>query len=202
MESLVSLVPEYGLYVVFAIVLIGSLGIPLPTALLVLVSGSFGASGQLPLSGVFATVLCAYILGDQGAFHIARNAGPRLVASFRNSARSRPVLERSEALLQRRGAMAVFLSHTIFSPTGPYVSYLCGAGGLQWVRFTPASIIGASVWTGFYVTVGYLFASQIEAVSQTISQFLGLILAGSVCIGCFVVLLGRWKSMKHELAVA
>jgi membrane protein DedA with SNARE-associated domain len=58
-----------------------------------------------------------------------------------------PVVDRSRSLLKKHGSLAVFLSHTVLSPTCPYISYLSGAGGLTWRSFTLAAVPGALVWT-------------------------------------------------------
>ena len=80
------------------------------------------------------------------------------------------------------------------SPTAPYVTYLSGAGGLSWHKFTVAAASGAAIWVGFYVGVGYLFAGQIESVIETLSNYVGLVLAAVVVLGCLVILRKRWKA--------
>lgn len=194
-ETVLALVPEYGLSLIFAVVALACLAVPLPASVLVLTSGGFAATGDLSLASVLLVAFSAYVIGDQSAFLIARIAGPGLIGRLKRSERVAPVIARSEEMLQRRGSMAVLLSHTILSPTCPYVSYLSGSGGLPWRRFTMAAIPGALIWTGGYVMLGFSFATQLEQIAEIISQFFGIVLALCVGVAALVLLRRRWKAL-------
>lgn len=193
-EAVLALVPDYGIFLVFGVVLLACLAIPLPASVLVLTSGSFAATGDLSILAVFLAAAVAYVIGDQVAFGIARQMGPSVLGFFETSERAAPVLEKSKRLLQRRGNIAVLISHTILSPTCPYVSYLSGAGGLDWRSFTTAAIPGALIWTALYVGLGYTFASQLEQVAIILSNFFGVVLAGAVAVASSVLLMRRWQA--------
>lgn len=192
-DTIIGLVPVLGPYLVFGVIFLASLAVPLPASLLTLTAGSFAASGELSFTIILISAFAAFVLGDQVAFGLARAAGPRFLPRLEASTRFGPIIARSQDLLQRRGALAVLLSHTIMSPTCPYVSYLCGAGGLSWRAFTLTALPGAAIWTGVYLYLGYLFAGQLETVMETISHFFGFILAGCVVLGCVVILRSRWR---------
>jgi membrane protein DedA with SNARE-associated domain len=191
-ETILALVPDYGLILVFFVVLLACLAAPLPASVLVLTAGSFAASGDLSLSMTLITTCLAFVIGDQIAFALAGRLGSRLMPRFAQSPRVGPILKRSEALLQRHGALAVFLSHTILSPTCPYISYLSGAGGLSWRVFSAVAIPGALVWSAGYVGLGYVFASQLDQVATLLSNFFGVVLALAIAIGALLLLKSRW----------
>ena len=46
-DSVLALVPDYGIFLVFGVVLLACLAVPLPASVLVLTSGSFAAAGDL-----------------------------------------------------------------------------------------------------------------------------------------------------------
>lgn len=193
-EVVLALVPAYGVFLVFGVVLLACLAVPLPASVLVLTSGSFAAAGDISLLTVFLAATAAYVLGDQLAYGLARKLGLSVLGFFERSERTAPVLEKSKALLQRRGTMAVLISHTILSPTCPYVSYLSGAGGLNWRNFTIAAIPGALIWTAMYVGLGYTFASQLEQVATILSNFFGMVLAGVIAVASVMLLMRRWQA--------
>ena len=193
-DTILGLVPDYGLFLVFGVVLLACLAIPLPASVLVLTAGSFAAAGDLPLGSLFIVVATAYIVGDQIAFGFAQKVGPSALSIFERSDRVAPVLDRSRTLLDRHGSLAVLLSHTLLSPTCPYVSYLSGAGGLSWKSFTCVAIPGALIWTAIYLGLGYTFASQLEQVAVILSNFFGVVLAGVVAGFSFLLLRRRWKN--------
>ncbi len=197
-DTILALVPDYGLILIFAVVFLACLAAPLPASMLVLTAGSFAAAGDLSLLGVLLTTFLAFLFGDQLAYGIARVAGKRLVAALGRSERIGPVVQRSKELLRNRGTSAVFLSHTIFSPTCPYVTYLSGAGGLPWRSFALAAIPGALVWTSAYVALGYVFATQLEMIAQLITNFLGVVLAGAIAVGALLLLRNRWTKTARR----
>ncbi|WP_045392205.1 DedA family protein [Falsirhodobacter sp. alg1] len=193
-ETILALVPEYGLTLIFAVVSLACLAVPVPASILVLTAGSFAASDDLSLIAVFMTAFMAFVMGDQLAYALARTAGPRLMAFMGRSSRMANAMGRGEELLQQRGTVAVLLSHTILSPICPYVSYLCGAGGLAWGRFSFTAIPGAAIWTFAYVGLGYVFATQLEQLANILGQFFGVVLAAAVAIGTLLHLHGRWRA--------
>ncbi|WP_371171495.1 DedA family protein [Aliiroseovarius sp. 2305UL8-7] len=199
-DTVLALIPDYGLFLVFGVVFLACLAVPLPASMLVLTAGSFAAAGDFSFVLVVMTTFVAFILGDQLAFALASRFGRKLIARLSQSDRFAPILNRSEALLQKHGALSVLMSHTIISPTCPYISYLSGAGGLPWRSFTGVAVMGALIWTLAYVGLGYVFATQLEQVATLLSNFFGVVLAVATAIGALLILRSRWKKMRDAPA--
>ena len=201
-DTIIALIPDYGLFLLFGVVSLACLAFPLPSSVLVLTSGAFAASGDLTLWQVVTVAFVAFALGDQIAFGIAAKAGPRMLGWMRGKPRLQPVLEKSEFMLESKGQLAVLLSHTILSPTCPYISYLCGAGGMKWGKFSVMALIGAAIWTGAYVALGFMFATQLSQVATILSNFFGVVIAGVVVMYCVVWLRKKWAAHLAEIAAA
>ncbi|MBO6640446.1 MAG: hypothetical protein JJ920_20600 [Roseitalea sp.] len=71
-ETVLALVPEYGLMVVFGVVALACMAAALPTSVLTLTAGSFAAIGDLSLTMVLITTFLAYVVSDQAALLVAR----------------------------------------------------------------------------------------------------------------------------------
>lgn len=195
-DSLLALIPQYGLWIVLFVISIGGLGIPLPASMLAMASGGFVASEDLALWQVLSTCVGSYMLGDQAAFTLARFKGPAILGRFKSRKRSAKIITKAEALFERWGGAAIFLSRTIISPLGPYTAYIAGATEFNWLKFTAVAIIGAVCWTGIYVSIGYFFASQMTDLSGMISNMLGLLVALVIAIGSGIWLHRSWKKYK------
>lgn len=193
-EYVLGLVPTYGLYLIFAVVTLACLAVPLPASILVLAAGSFAAAGDLTLWQVLLVSFAAFVVGDQLAFRIAHVAGPSLLRRLRVNKKMDGLITKSESLLHTRGKVAVLLSHTVLSPTCAYVSYLCGAGGMNWSSFSLAAGIGAALWTAAYVGLGYAFADQLSQVTDILSNFFGFVIAACFLLGSGYWLLRQWKT--------
>ncbi|MDD9922826.1 MAG: VTT domain-containing protein [Boseongicola sp.] len=197
-ETLLALVPDFGLWVVSLAVFAACLAVPVPASMMVLTAGSFAAFGDLSLAAVLITVFLTFVAGDFTTFTISRSLGGALLDRLRRIESVVPTLDRSEKLLKKNGQTAVLLSHTILSPTCPYVSVLCGSGRLGVGHFAAAAIPGAAIWTLGYVMLGYTFADQLEQVASLVSNFLGIILISSVIVGSGLLLRHRWRQHAFE----
>lgn len=194
-DYVLALIPQYGLIVVFAVTVIACLGVPLPAAMLALASGGFAATGDLTLWHVIVVTLLSFILGDHIAYFIARAKGAKLIEWLKGKKRLEPVVNKGENLLQSKGNLAIILSRTVISPAGPWVSYICGATGFSWLPFAFSAFIGASCWTVVYVFLGYFFAGNLSAVTDLISNMLGIIVAG---IGVVVAIIWLYRSWRNQ----
>jgi len=197
-DTILALIPTYGLWVTSAVVLLACLAIPLPASMLVMATGSFAAAGDLVLWQAVSSAYGAYILGDQLAFRIARVGGVSIITRLKRGKRASALLERAEILLQKHGVIAVFLSRTIVSPMGPYMSYLCGAANLRWSSFTLASLLGAACWAGAYSLLGYYFASRLVEIAELVTNGLGVIAALAIALFSALWLRRSWKRYKDH----
>jgi len=197
-ELVIGLIPTYGLFIIFGVVSLACLAVPLPSSMLVLAAGAFAASGDLVLWQVVVTAFAGFVIGDQLAFGIAHRLGPRILGMMRKRQSLVPVLDKSEKLIDQRGPVAVLLSHTVLSPTCPYVSYLCGAGGMRWPAFAGMATLGAAIWASAYVLLGYVFATQLTQVANVLSQFFGLIFALIGVVICGKWLRSRWAAAQRD----
>lgn len=166
-DTLLALFPTYRVWLVFGSVCWSCLAVPLPSSVLLLSAGGFAATGDLVLSQVIIAAFVGFILGDHIAYFIARSFGPSFLARLKSRKSFVGPLTRAETMLVKRGGIAIFLCHTIFSPVGPYMNYLCAAAGLRWIKFFTASVPGAALWVGTYAYIGY-------GVTGQLSQYAGL----------------------------
>jgi membrane protein DedA with SNARE-associated domain len=191
-DYLLGLVPDYGLILIFFSVAIACLAVPLPASMLVVASGGFAAAGDFEMWQALTVALVAYVFGDQAAYLIARTLGPPLVNRLKSIKELKPMIASGEALIERRGQSAVFISHTILSPVAPYVTYISGAGNMPWGKFTIAAVPGAAVWATVYVLLGYAFASQLPQLNQMLGSFVGIVVAAAVILLSALWLRKRW----------
>ena len=198
-DTILALIPSYGLWVIFITLLLCSMAIPLPGSMLMIAAGSFASSGDIDLYWAMAVAYLGFVAGDQTAYTIAHVAGPSLISRFRKSNKIASMVDRAEALVDRRGVAAVFLSHTVASPVGPWVSYLCGAAGMKWMLFSMASLIGAACWVVAYALVGYYFADRLAELAQLANDGMGFIAAFAVAGAAGWWLRLSWKKYREKI---
>jgi membrane-associated protein len=182
-----SLVPQYGLWLIFATTFLSCLALPFPASIVMLAAGGFAAAGDLQLWQAFAAAAAGGIAGDQVGYWAGRGFGAPFLARLGKDPGREKLLAKANGLMDRQGASAIFFSRWLVSPLGPWVNLVAGSAAFAWARFTSFGVAGEAVWAGLYVGTGYGFAGNVEAASQMLGSVLGMIAGAGA-----VLVLGYW----------
>jgi membrane protein DedA with SNARE-associated domain len=190
-DYLLSTLGVYGLPVLFGVLLIGSVGVPTPASLLLLVAGSFVEQGEMSLWQVLVLASAGAILGDNVGYALGRWGGRRLAVRLSRWMGSAERLKSAEDWLRRHEGAGIFFSRWLLTPLGPVVNITSGLTGYPWPRFLLYDIAGEALWVVLYVLLGKFFSDQVEAVSGFLGDFVWMI------VGLlFVVVLG-WYLVRY-----
>ena len=181
-ESLVALIPQYGVILMFLVTFLSCLALPVPASLLMLTGGAFAAGGDLALSSVMLGAYAGALTGDQTGFAIGRWGSEYIDAFVRKHPKRAVLVEKARAFTAKWGGPGVYFSRWLVSPLGPYVNFLAGSARMNWARFTAWDIAGEATWVTLYVGLGYTFSGQIQAVADVLSNLSGALAAGLVSI--------------------
>lgn len=195
-EVLLQLVASYGAVVLGVATFLSCLAMPVPTSLMMLAGGAFVASGDLALASVAGAALSGAILGDQVGYALGRSAGGRLLQRIgRRPARGR-LVDKARGLLDRFGGVGVFLSRWLFSPLGPYVNLIGGAGGLSWARFSVAGALGEAVWVAVYVGLGAAFSADVVRLADVLGNLVATLALVAVAAALGYLLYQRLREER------
>ena len=192
---LLALVPQYGLWLLAGTTFLSCLALPFPASILMLTAGGFAAAGDLVLWQAFGAAAVGGIAGDQLGYWAGRGFGATFLARLRKDPGRDRLLSKADAMMDRRGGLAVFFSRWLVSPLGPWVNLTAGSTGYRWHRFCIAGIAGEATWAGLYVGMGYAFAGNVEAASSMLGSVLGVV-AGAAA----VLILGYWLFTSQRSA--
>jgi membrane-associated protein len=109
----------YGLPVLFGVILIGSVGIPVPGTFLLIAAGSFVAQGEMNLWWVILLASIGAVLGDQ----IGHWGGRRLVLKVSGWLGGADRLHDAEVLTKKWGGFSIFLSRWLITILGPCLTH-------------------------------------------------------------------------------
>lgn len=163
------------------------LGFFLPGETIVLL---LSASLDTPSKAV-ALLACVAIgasAGDHVGYLLGRRLGPRLRETRIIVRLGAANWDRAVAVLEKRGARAVLLTRMV-----PVVRTLtpaaAGTAGVPYLRFLPASLVGATLWALLYVGLGYLMRSSLDAVEKYLGNagWILLAVAATVVVSIVVV---------------
>ncbi len=185
-DLLLTYIVTYGAFAVGGVLFTAALGLPLPSTLFVVASGAFIQQGVLEPYSTTLVAFIAAVLGDTLSYGMGRLLHRPIEARFGQSA----AWLNAEAYFNRRGALAIYLTRWLLTPIAVPVNLVAGSSSYTAGHFIGFAAAGELTWLAGYGTLGYLFGSQWEAVSQFISDFSG-VLVGLVILGAGVYWLLR-----------
>jgi membrane-associated protein len=181
-DYLLSALGVYGLPVLFAGLLIGAVGVPLPGSLMLLAAGSFVEQGDMNLWTVMGLSAAGAILGDNLGYALGRFGGRRLNRRLSHLMGGAKRVKAAERWINRREGAAVFISRWLITPLAPLINITCGVTGYSWPRFLLYCVLGESLWVLLYVLLGRFFSDRVQEMSDLLGDFVWTI------VGLFFVL--------------
>jgi membrane protein DedA with SNARE-associated domain/membrane-associated phospholipid phosphatase len=182
LTALSGLVSTYGYWLVFGLIVMESLGLPLPGETMLIVAGAYAATGHLSIAGVILAGFLGAIAGDVGGYWIGRSGGAALMARILGS-RYEAHLQKGHAFFDHYGPSAVLFAR--FVPVIRIISAdLAGIIKMRFGLFSLFDAIGGIAWATAMGGLGYVFGNNLPALDMLL-QRLGL---GMVTIIAFLAL--------------
>jgi membrane protein DedA with SNARE-associated domain/rhodanese-related sulfurtransferase len=190
-SHLIALLQEYGLGFVFVNVLALQAGLPLPAYPTLIVAGALAATGGSPLWQLVGVGVVASIVADTGWYSAGRRFGMRILGILcRVSLSPDTCVQQTESIFQRFGPASMLFAK--FVPGFASVATaLAGAIKLRYWTFVLFDTVGAALWVGVGVGLGYLFRDAIGDVMAKLSS-LGKYGVMLIIAGFVVWILVKW----------
>jgi len=165
MSSWVHFLVLYRYPVLFLWILVQQLGLPLPGLPLLLAAGALAGGGHLNLAAVVALPVLACMFSDFLWFQIGRRRGIAVLGWIcRLSLEPDSCVRSTEDIFMRYGAKSLLISK--FVPgLNLAAAPLAGIFRMRIRRFLPFDALGAFLWAGAYVGLGFVFSKQLETVA-------------------------------------
>lgn len=195
MSGIVEFLVRYGYLLLFAWVLVEQLGLPLPSAPLLLAAGALAGTGRMNLAMVLALPMAAVGICDAFWYELGRRRGVKVLQWLcRISLEPDSCVHRTQVRFERNGPWALVVAKFIpgFNTMAPP---LAGVSRMPWQRYALFDGLGILFWAGSYIGAGYIFSGQLERVAARLA-FLGS--------GVFALLLSAlllyigWKYFKRH----
>jgi membrane-associated protein len=124
--------------------------------------------GELSFPLLLAIFFCGALVGDNVNYFIGKFAGPKLFREGRKSRfLKREHLDKTHAFFEKYGGKTIIIAR--FVPiVRTFAPFTAGLGAMTYRQFIGYSIVGAALWVGTCVTMGYYFG-QIPVVKKNFS---------------------------------
>ena len=170
MSHLIDLIQEYGLAFVFVNVLALQAGLPLPAYPTLIAAGALAAAGGTPVYQLVGVGVLGALIADTGWYSAGRKFGLRILSTLcRVSLSQDTCVRQTESIFQRFGPSSMLFAK--FVPGFASVATaLAGAIRLNYFKFVVFDAVGAGLWVGVGVGLGYLFRDAIGDVMAKLSS--------------------------------
>ncbi|MFT8675427.1 MAG: DedA family protein [Acetobacter sp.] len=176
LDYLISLFARYGYGVIGVVVMLESMGLPLPAESLLITGALFCATThQLQIEGVIIAGVTGAVMGDNLGYLIGHALGLRLLGRYGPKFGLTPQrLLLGRYVFLKHGGPVVFLGRFI-AVLRMFVALLAGANRMPWHSFLFYNAVGGLFWAGGYAFCAYMLGSQIIRLSGWFALAFGLI---------------------------
>ncbi|MCL4782891.1 MAG: VTT domain-containing protein [Bryobacterales bacterium] len=164
MPDLAAFLIQHGYLLLVAFVLLEQLGFPLPAAPMLLAAGALAASGNLDFGFAYLFGMAACVGADTVWYLLGRQYGSHLVRVLcRYSLEPDDCSRRTGDLYHRHGPLTLVFAKYV-PGLNAVAAPLAGLLRLKFLRFLFFDVIGATLWVGGMLSLGYLFDSEVERI--------------------------------------
>jgi membrane protein DedA with SNARE-associated domain len=190
------LMTTYGLWALFVIVALESMGLPLPGETALVTAALYGgATGHFQLWEVIAVAFAAAVTGDTAGYWIGRTLGFRLLARYGRHVRiTEDRLKIGRYLFRRHGGKIVFFGRFV-ALLRVLAALLAGANHMPWPRFFVMNAAGGLCWAATFATAAYLFGDRVSRLEGPIA--IGLLAV--VAMGVAIALLAAHRYERNAM---
>jgi membrane protein DedA with SNARE-associated domain len=196
MEKFYPLIEHYGYLIVFFGVVLGTMGVPFPSAAILLASGVLVQQGHLGLRGAIVFGILGAIVGNQIGYWVGYQAGRQFILRWGRHVRLTPErLEWVEQLFARHGGKAIFAGR-FFSVSRVLEALVAGTSRMRWDTFLFYSVTGGVVWATSMILAGYFFGqgwNSTQHWSERVPLLLALLLGAA--LGSYLAY--RWTTSRR-----
>jgi membrane protein DedA with SNARE-associated domain len=194
-----SWIESYGYLVVFLLVMIESIGVPVPGETALIAAALYaGTTHKLEIWGIVGAAAAGAIIGDNIGYGIGRYGGAKLLLRYGHKVGLHEGrLKIGIWLFRRHGGKVVFWGRFV-SILRTWAAFLAGANHMEWRRFLFFNAAGGIVWATLYGVVYYVFGATLKKLSTTIDVGVGV--GSALILVAFVVWTRRKEAELQQRA--
>jgi membrane protein DedA with SNARE-associated domain len=192
---------QYGYAIVFAAIMIESMGVPFPGETMLLVASAYAAStGALGIFGVIGSAAGGAMIGDSLGYWIGREGGRRLIRRYgKFVGLTDDRYQRAQDYLKRHGGKAVFFGRFV-SIARTWIAVLVGAHRLNYFQFLLYNVLGGIVWATVYGSLGYAFGSNLPLLETWVKRAGITITIAAVVLVIYLIRLRKKRKRAKEVS--
>jgi membrane protein DedA with SNARE-associated domain len=195
LDALSSPLQHFGVWAIAFLIMLEDFGIPVPGETILIAGAVYAGAGRLNVVAVGVAGFIAAIIGDNIGFAIGHFGGRALALRWGKYVfLTEERLNKAEAFFDRRGAIVITFARFV-EGLRQANGIIAGITGMHWLRFLIFNAIGAALWVGTWVSLGYLAGNHITTIYHYITLY-----SYYVLIALAVLLVGyiAWRLRRRR----
>lgn len=186
--SLAPVLDKHGYLAVAGFVLLEDFGVPLPGETILIAAAVYAGAGQLNVVAVGVVAVAAAILGDNIGYLLGRTGGRPLVLRYgKYVLLTEKRLDAAQGWFTRHGGKVVVIARFI-EGLRQANGWIAGITRMHWLSFVLFNSLGAVLWVGTWLTVGYVSGSHIDTVYRAFQRYVVyFVIAVAVIIAALII---------------
>jgi len=182
LEALSSPLQHFGVWAIALLIMLEDFGIPVPGETILIAGAVYAGAGRLNIVAVAIAGFIAAIIGDNIGFAIGHFGGRALALRWGKYVfLTEERLNKAEAFFDRRGAIVITFARFV-EGLRQANGIIAGITGMHWLRFLIFNAIGAALWVGTWVGLGYLAGDHIATIYHYVTLYSYYVLVALVVL--------------------
>jgi membrane protein DedA with SNARE-associated domain len=202
LNALAGILQQYGLWAIGLLITLEDFGVPVPGETILIAGAIYAGAGRLNIVALGVVAFVAAVTGDNIGFAIGHFGGRALALRFGKYVfLTEERLDKAEAFFDRRGSIVITFARFV-EGLRQANGIIAGITGMHWLRFLVFNAIGAALWVGTWVTIGYFAGNNITTIYHYITLYSYYVLAGLVVLIVGYIVWRRRRRRRRRAAAA
>jgi membrane protein DedA with SNARE-associated domain len=160
-----------------------------------IIAAVYAGTGRLNIWLVALVGFLAAILGDNVGFGIGHFGGRPLAERYGKYIFLTPErLDKTAEFFDRHGGKVIVIARFV-EGLRQANGIIAGITGMHWTKFLPFNMLGAALWVGVWVSIGYFSGSNIDSIYRTATKYE---LYFGIAVGLTIVAWIGWRVWRHH----
>ena len=195
---MIAMVSHYGLWIVFANVLVLQAGAPVPAYPALAVTAAFAVDSGKPLWPILSLAVAAALIADLGWYWAGRRIGARVLRILCILSLSPDSCVTTTRRQYTQWGPPLLLISKFVPGFASVATALAGDTRTRLWRFIVYDACGAALWAGAAILLGSIFHDAINEFLETLEQ-LGRVGLGSIAILLALFIASKWWQRRKFL---
>jgi len=204
MESLLEWISQYGYSGLFALLVLGIVGLPIPDETLLVFSGYLISQGRWNPLLAFATAFAGSVCGISISYVLGRTVGHAAIGRYGKLIHLTPArIELVHQWFRKFGNWLLTVGYFI-PAVRHFTALVAGMSGLEFRVFAPFAYAGAAIWVTFFLSLGYWFGENWHSIVLLTHRYtlwaVLLLCAVGAAVWCTAIRMRRRRASRDRLS--